>query len=269
VIDRVDWPCRVETHYSEVNLGCGVRPFTGLSWVFEQVDRCIILEDDCLPDVSFFRFCDELLERYVDDERVVAVSGDNFFPGGRPGRGSYYGSIYPFMWGWATWRRVWSRVDFKLSAWPALRGTAWLPDRLADPRAAGYWSARFDFACDGRQRDIWDIAWVFACWRAGGMTLHPRVNLVQNIGFGEDSTHTNQGGHFLSIPAQGMHFPLKHPSHLRVEQAFDRRVFERVFMPRPPLWRRAMSRLKSGLRWSIGDRMCRWVWGGKSGPVAR
>jgi hypothetical protein len=105
IIDQVDWECEVLTNYSDVNLGCRHRVSSGLDWVFEQVEEAIILEDDCLPHPTFFRFCEELLEWYRHDHRIVAISGDNFQNGHQSGEFSYYFSRYVHIWGWATWRR--------------------------------------------------------------------------------------------------------------------------------------------------------------------
>ncbi|MGC1799486.1 MAG: hypothetical protein WA701_03795, partial [Solirubrobacterales bacterium] len=131
VVEAVDWPCELMTDYSEVNLGCGKRISSGLDWVFDSVEEAIVLEDDCLPHPSFFRFCEELLKRYRAEERVVHVSGDNFQSAGRAGGAvgrllrlagrswspSYYFSRYAHVWGWASWRRAWSDYDFEMTAW--------------------------------------------------------------------------------------------------------------------------------------------------------
>ena len=241
-MERVDWPCHVVTNFSDQNLGCGMRPFTGISWVFEQVDRCIILEDDCLPDPSFFPYCEELLERYRDEEKVVSITGDNFLKGGWRGPSSYTFSIYPFGWGWATWRRAWRNMDYTLRDWPALRETAWLETALQSPRAARYWSALFDTVAGGRRNDIWDYQWIYSCWRMGGMVAYPRVNLVENTGWGADSTHTREVNQVQCVKADRMQFPLRHPERLDINRSVDGVLFERVMCPKMPLWRRLLHR---------------------------
>ena len=248
VIDRVDWPCRVLKNYSDINMGCGIRPFSGISWVFEQVDRCIILEDDCLPDPSFFRFCSELLDRYENDMRVSMISGDNFIQRTLPVKhDSYYASVYPLIWGWATWRRAWQNVDFELKEWPALKETSWLRDYLRDELPARYWTARFNYVVGGKQRDIWDIAWVFACWRAGGMVIHPVVNLVRNIGWDAGATHTAEPVEDLIVRSQQMRFPLRHPAHLQIDKRADRLMFEKIYSPPLGLWERLKWRHTYGI----------------------
>src|SRR5579871_4386735 len=111
VAEEVDWPCQVLTEYSDVNLGCRHRPASGLDWVFSQVEEAIILEDDCVPHPSFFRFCSELLSRYRDDARIGTIAGTNVQGGRKRGGASYYFSKYPTIWGWASWRRAWALYD--------------------------------------------------------------------------------------------------------------------------------------------------------------
>ena len=235
VTEAVDWPCRVHRLYADTNLGCGVRPATGISWVFEHVEDCIILEDDCVPDPTFFRFCDELLERYRHDERVMTISGDQFVS--RPlFAGSYGFSRFPLTWGWATWRRAWRHFDYTLAQWPARRGTPWLRDLLRNERAAWYWSARFNYAEAGCRRDIWDIQWIFATWVNDGVCVYPDRNLVANVGFGDDSTHTKGEPGFADQAAVPMAFPLTHPAGIILDPRYDRALFETAICA-PPSFR--------------------------------
>lgn len=132
IIDQVDWDCEVLTNFSDINLGCRQRISSGLDWVFEQVEEAIILEDDCLPDPSFFPYCQELLERYRDTPEVMMISGNNFQFGHNPVEHSYYFSHYGHVWGWATWRRAWQKYDNSLAQWPQLRNTNWLQKRLSN-----------------------------------------------------------------------------------------------------------------------------------------
>jgi hypothetical protein len=126
VINRVNWDCDVSTNYAETNLGCKQRVSSGLDWVFGLVEKAIILEDDCLPEPTFFHFCQELLERYCDDWRVMHISGDNFQLGHRRSSDSYYFSRYSHVWGWATWQRAWKFYDVEMKLWPDFRDRNWL-----------------------------------------------------------------------------------------------------------------------------------------------
>ena len=215
VVEQIDWDCEVLRNYADTNLGCGVRPASGISWVFEHVDRAIILEDDCLPDPSFYRFCDEMLERYQDDERVMMVSGDNFLLGQREVPHSYFLHTYAGMRGWATWRRAWRHHDMAIRQWPALREASWLADILPDPRAVRYWQSVFEKVhASAGDIDIWDAQWYFALWSQHGLAVAPRVNLVSNIGFRPDATHTKGKGRLGNLTAGTLTWPLSHPDQI-------------------------------------------------------
>ena len=236
VIERIDWPCEVVKKYSDINLGCGRGPTTGIDWVFEQTDRAIILEDDCLPHASFFRYCDELLELYGDDERIMQITGSNFQRGHKRGDASYFLSHFKICWGWATWRRAWRHMDMGVKRWSALRDTSWLADLVGDVRVAQHWAAKFEGAYRARGMiDYWDYQWLFATWVHNGLCIMPNVNLISNIGFGEDATHTTwTGSKWANLPLAEMPFPLQHPSSmLRDKQADDFFIQEVLLMDMP------------------------------------
>jgi hypothetical protein len=247
-VERVDWECEVLINYSEVNLGCKLRPATGIQWVFEQVEQAIIFEDDCLPHPTFFRYCDELLERYRDDERVMMISGDNFQQGRSRTTYSYYFSRYVHCWGWASWRRAWRYFDVEIKLWPMLRETAWLMDILGDEEAALYWRAIFDGVFEGRITRAWDYQWLFACWSQSGLAVTPDVNLISNIGFGDDATHTVTQGGMINLPVAGMEFPLRHPPYVVRHREADEFNFRNVFaQQRPGLYPRIKRKLASAV----------------------
>lgn len=212
IIERVDWECEVLTNYSEVNLGCKRRVASGLGWVFEQAAEAIVLEDDCLPHPTFFRFCDELLEKYREDERVMLISGDNFLRGEKETPDSYYFSRYALTWGWASWRRAWRYYDVDMKLWPQLRGTRWLLDLHGDPLAASYWADVLEEVYASERTRTWDYQLAFACWAFNGLAITPAVNMVTNIGFGAEATHMTMDTSLVSnLPALEMQFPLRHP----------------------------------------------------------
>src|SRR5271157_208695 len=210
VLEMVDWDCEILTNYSEVNLGCKIRVASGLNWVFDNADEAVILEDDCIPHPSFFRFCEEMLERYRNDPRIMSISGNSFQAGRNRTSCNYYFSRYTHVWGWASWQRAWSHYEVGMNQWPTGRDLNWLQDFLGDQRAVRYWSYIFQRAYEGL--DTWDYAWMFTCWMSNALSIVPNVNLVSNIGFGPRSTHTTQtGSRFANISAEEMIFPLKHP----------------------------------------------------------
>lgn len=213
IIDRIDWDCEVLKNYSEINLGCEQRVSSGLDWVFQTVETAIILEDDCLPHPTFFRFCAELLAKYRDEPRVMAISGDNFqFDQNSETDKSYYFSRYPHCWGWATWRRAWQHYDVKMTQWPQVRQTDWLPNILPDVESVKYWSTIFEKVYSVGL-NTWDYAWTFTCWMHRGLTILPNVNLVSNIGFGAEASHTKDvNSIFANMPVNEINFPLLHPT---------------------------------------------------------
>ena len=211
IIDLVDWDCELLTNFSDINLGCKRRVSSGIDWIFEQVEEAIILEDDCLPHPSFFRFCEELLERYRHDQRIGMISGDNFQFGHRRNNDSYYFSKYVHIWGWATWRDRWqSSYDVELKKWPAIRDGGWLVDILANKKEAAGWIGIFERMYRG-EIDTWDYQWVFANWLESRLNVMPNVNLISNIGFGVNATHTVTDSQLANLPIDEVLFPLEHP----------------------------------------------------------
>lgn len=229
ILRRIDWACDVRTNFSDVNLGCRRRVSSGLEWVFSQVQEAIILEDDCLPDPTFFRFCHELLARYRDEPRIAMISGDNFQHGRRRTSFSYYFSMIPHIWGWASWRRAWRFFDVTMQAWPMLRQTNWLRDLLGNEPVADFYHKLFERGYRG-EVDTWDIQWVFACFLQGGLTILPRRNLVTNIGFGPNATHTRDAdARESNLPVVPMEFPLKHPPRIARQIEADEFTFKHQF----------------------------------------
>ena len=213
IIDRVDWECEVLTNYSDVNLGCKTRVSSGLDWVFDRVESAIILEDDCLPDPSFFLFCEKLLNYYREDERIMVISGDNFQFGRKRTDYSYYFSRYNHCWGWATWKRAWQHYDIEMKLWQQISQGSWLECILERPKAVKYWRNFFQAAYE-ENINTWALRWTLSCWLQSGLTILPNVNLVSNIGFGQEATHTvdsNSQNPLANIPTEKMYFPLQHP----------------------------------------------------------
>ena len=230
IVEGVDWDCEVLKNYSDLNLGCGKRPATGITWVFEQVEETIILEDDCLPHPSFFRFCQDLLDYYRNDQRIMAISGDNFQFGRKRTEYSYYFSRYNHIWGWASWRRAWKYFDYDLKLWPKIRKENWITSILENRKVVKYWTKNFQRTYEG-DTTVWDYRWTFACWIQNGLTILPNVNLVSNIGFGEDATHTIASkSRVANLPVKEMNFPLKHPPfllrHVEADDFTDRNLFD-------------------------------------------
>jgi hypothetical protein len=238
IIEQVDWPCEVLRHYSDVNLGCGRRPATGISWAFEQVEEAIILEDDCVPHATFFPFCAELLERFRDDERIMQICGSNRVSA-NPTPWSYFFSRYNPCWGWATWRRAWRHFDYDITMWASLRHTPWLSYVVGDTRAAKFWQPIFARAAATTQKDYWDYQWTFACWTQSGLSIWPAANLITNIGLGPDATHTKSRRNPSAYrPTFPMCFPLQHPTYVMPESYTDALFLNTLERPAPSPYKR-------------------------------
>jgi hypothetical protein len=228
VLDMIDWPCEVLTNFADSNLGCRRRVSSGLDWVFEQVEEAIILEDDCLPDETFFPFCTELLERYRNDERVGMICGSNFQSGKRRSPHSYFFGLHTTVWGWASWRRAWQRYDVKMSRWPELRDEPWLLDLLRNPVAFTYWRDVFEGTFNG-DYDTWDWQLFFSLWSQDMLALIPDRNLVSNIGFGVEATRTQDSlPSMASLPVRPMDFPLAHPPKVSLNREADDYSFKQI-----------------------------------------
>jgi len=229
IIDRVDWDCEVLKNYADVNLGCKRRVSSGLNWVFEQVGEAIILEDDCLPHETFFPFCTELLERYRHDERVSMICGSNFQGGKRRSPYSYFFGLHVTVWGWASWRRVWRHYDVAMQRWAQLRETSWLADLLMNPTAVKYWQQTFEGAFRG-DYDTWDWQLFFAWWSHNMLAVIPDRNLVSNIGFGTQASHTRDSLPSMArLPLQGITFPLNHPPEVSLDRDADNFSFRQIY----------------------------------------
>ena len=223
IIKRVDWDCEVITNFADRNMGCKLRVSSGIDWIFEQVEEAIILEDDCLPDPSFFRFCDEMLERYRDNERVGMVSGGNLQFGRHRGIGSYYFSKYTHIWGWASWRRAWKHYDRDITHWPEFKAQGLLEQMFATPGEQTYWQNSFQWVHEG-SLDTWDVSWTFTALTHGLLQVVPNVNLISNIGFGADATHTHVVGVHANLPTEAIEFPLQHPTFVLPNLEADRYI---------------------------------------------
>ena len=222
IVENVDWDCTVFKDYATENLGCKDRPTTGLKWVFEHTDKAIILEDDCLPHPSFFQYCQKLLEHYKDDERVNIISGSNFFSELSDKKESYYFSIFHHFWGWATWKRSWENYDIEMINWPKLKAKHYIEVIVKHKQSAKYCETLFDEVYTNKLSNAWDYQWIYSSWINYGVAIIPSNNLISNIGFGEDATHTKDPRNIRSnVRAEGIEFPLIHPAKVERKVGAD------------------------------------------------
>ncbi|WPP42029.1 hypothetical protein SK066_03415 [Paenibacillus hunanensis] len=223
IIEDIDWQCEVYTDFSDTNLGCKQRIASGLDWVFEQVETAIILEDDCLPNASFFEYSQQLLHEYYDDARIMGISGTKALPDAIGTENSYYFSRYAYIWGWATWRRAWKLFDKDMQAWPAMRAHNGLLPILNDIDMVKYWERMFGETYEGKI-DSWAYPWLLSCWVHRGLFIIPGVNMISNVGYGEQATHTTEVDHLANIPVEEIRFPLTHPTEVLQHTELDHRL---------------------------------------------
>lgn len=222
----IDWPCELHLLFRDENLGCKKAVSEAITWFFDHEEEGIILEDDCLPDPSFFEFCEELLEKYRYENSVMAIGGNCFFHKKKPSfmpKDSYYFSKHVEIWGWATWRRAWKKYDGNISNWSQLANSDWLYMLGGGSKEfSSYWRRTFEGVYRG-EVDTWDSQWVFSVWFNNGLSILPTKNLVANIGFNENATHTKEGDGILdNLPMEQMKFPLDHPSEVQQNHKIDR-----------------------------------------------
>lgn len=208
--DSIDWDCKVYTLYQIKNLGGKWGGYTAIKWFFENVKEGIILEDDDVPDQSFFPFCQELLEKYRNDARIGTISGDNFQFGRNKTQDSYYFSKYLHGWGWATWKRVWESFDIYLTDWLEKRNTDWIGDFLDDPKEYPFWTSTLDRMYSGT-KDAWDYQFSYCLWKNYMLNIIPNNNLITNIGF--EGTHSHNP--MVNQKRESMRFPLVHPDKIK------------------------------------------------------
>jgi hypothetical protein len=230
IVDVIDWPCEVSQIFSPTNLGVKARIESGLDAVFADVGEAIVVEDDCLPHPSFFKYAEELLDRYRPVERVMTISGTRPALLETDGPESYVFSQYSLTWGWATWRRAWARYDGQMRDWPARRDSDWLQARLGNDDDSRYWSYIFETNYEAGLAGHWDYAWLFSSWQHDALAIHPRVNLVTNIGFDAEATHTTTMNRDIAdLPAGDLPFPLAHPGVVEPNAAADRALSQLMF----------------------------------------
>lgn len=188
VMENIDWDCEVKTLFREKNLGCKYAVSGAITWFFENEEQGIILEDDCLPSQSFFWYCEELLNKYKNDETVYLISGDARGPESFGMKEDYGFCKYPMIWGWASWARVWQNYDPEISDWPKVRDT--LPASISTYKpTVSFWKRTFE-QLYRKEIDTWDFQFAYLLLKNGGKCIVPRLNLISNIGFGADATHT-------------------------------------------------------------------------------
>lgn len=224
IVKQVDWPCEVHRLFREKNVGCGFGPAGAISWAFENEDYLIVLEDDCLPSQSFFRFCNEMLQRYKDDERVNIVSGRSHQHGSKFfNKYDYVFTHYAHTWGWATWKRVWNQFDIYMKDFPEWIENGGSMNVLEKEMAVGT-DKSLSLIYNDIEKEVthsWDSQWYYTRLKTGGLGIVPCRNLIHNIGAG--GTHTLS---YDKLPLEEMPLTIRHPSFVVINGDYEQYHYE-------------------------------------------
>ncbi|MFA5158289.1 MAG: hypothetical protein WC451_03855 [Patescibacteria group bacterium] len=229
IVNEIDWDCEVSTLFREKNLGLKVAVSSAIDWFFKNENEGIILEDDCLPNPTFFRYCSELLEKYRNVDQVKMISGDNFQFGWKNSDDSYYFSKYCNIWGWATWKRAWKEYDLEMKSYPEFVKSNKIDQVFKDKSVRRYWRAVLDRVFSA-EINTWDYQWVFCVWSHNGLAINPSINLVANLGCNSGTNTAGQeNSEVADMKSYAMKFPLKHPTSISQSVEADDRFSSQFF----------------------------------------
>lgn len=236
VLTSIDWDCQIFTLFRDENKGLRRGVSDAIDWFFRQEEMGIVLEDDCMPDPSFFPFCETLLKRYEHEPAVMHITGSNLAEQLTFNKiESYFFSRYTFVWGWASWRRAWEKMSLNLDGYEQFVAGRKIATLTGDVMAQDYLLDKFD-ATRNNRNNSWAYAWFYSMLKAGGLSVVPTKNLVQNTGIGaSDATHTNRKDEKAAIAASSVAFPLIHPRQIRNIPDLDREIFYHSLKSRPRL----------------------------------
>ena len=217
----IDWDCQVYYLFNDSNFGCKHAVSAAIKWFFENEEMGIILEDDCLPSIDFFKFCEITLERYMDDEKIFHIGGTNF---GKPSNNNLlHFSKYPLIWGWASWRRAWNYYDVDMLDYPLKRKSNFLKV-IFSKNEIEYWISNLDKAYNN-EIDTWDYQWFYTIWNNQALTILPDINLIKNIGFNPNATHTTESNKlFNNMKSGSLNFKVPIPTDIKINDKLDEEI---------------------------------------------
>lgn len=225
IVSHIDWDCDLKTFFREKNQGCKKAVSAAITWFFDHVEKGIILEDDCLPAQSFFSFCRDMLDQYENDERIMQISGTNLRGKWRDDMLDYFFSYYGGIWGWASWRRAWKFFDVDMQAWNDPRSAESIQNVLANRKQFVTRRKVFESVYRG-EIDTWDYQWSYARLINSGLSLVPSRNLISNIGFNQQATHTTYQSHLANQPIYEIKHPLRANSYVVADRTYDKAFYE-------------------------------------------
>ncbi len=231
IIDLIDWECEIKTLFRNENLGCKIAVSSAIDWFFENEEQGIILEDDCLPNESFYIYCETLLNYYASNERIMHISGNNFQDGNVRGNGSYYFSNYNHIWGWATWKRAWKAYNVDLSFLTETETETLIEKQFDTKKERLFWNNIFKKVIN-KTIGTWDYQWTYAVWKNNGLSILPNKNMIANIGFNNNGTHTS-GVDILGLSNMKTFSISKiiHPTEIEINKKADKYGLDHYFNP--------------------------------------
>lgn len=259
IVEMIDWDCEVHTRYSEINQGCGMGPFSAINWVFQFEDEAIILEDDCIASASFFTFCDLMLERYRNDERIFMITGCNFELETQNNKNSYFFGLSGTNWGWATWKRNWDKMDYNCSWIESKDIVKHLKEMFKREssskykRELRYFEETYRRLKSGENISYWDVQWQAIRYLNHQLSIIPAKNLITNIGLGPTSTHAKHRRiperyystvgeiHFGYNTRYELTFPLTHPAYVQRNYEYDDKIDKNIS---PSIFKKVLIKLR-------------------------
>lgn len=226
VENHIDWECEVHKNYAESNMGCKERVHTGISWVLENEESTIILEDDVVPMPEFFIYCQVMLKHYKDNDKVMMVSGTNLLKEVEV-KNQYTFSCFSSIWGWATWKRAWEKYDVDIKEWPRVHKEGSF--KCVQSGLAYMFLKRNMDSVYNHVKDTWDIQWDFCRHYYRGLGVVPKENMIKNIGFDrEDATHTT-GSSTEDFSYGSIEFPIKFNVPVKRNIEYDRAYIKKNY----------------------------------------
>ncbi len=234
----IDWECEVHRNYTDLNIGLGQRIRSGLDWVFSIVDSSIILEDDCVATLPFYFFCEELLKKYCNDKRIMHISGTNYTPESNPDFGSYFFSKYGHIWGWATWARAWTLMDYDMKYWDNLRKRQTLKS-IFSLKEYNYFVKIFNSYFYDNNKP-WGQRWFYSRMVNSGLSIIPAKNLVSNIGISGTNSDKKNWAHFQDVDSS---FKItSHPGFIISDSKYDEYHFKNIIHRKKSLYHRILHK---------------------------
>ncbi len=236
ILKEVNWNCEVKYKINKNNLGCRISVSSAISWLFENEDVGIILEDDCIPSQSFFKFCQKMLNKYEKNNEIFVISGSNFQKNKFIGDGDYYFSKYAHCWGWATWKRAWYHYDDSMKFWNNFKEKDIWKKIHKNNLERKYWERIFNNV-KNKKIDSWAYVWLASVWNFNGITITPNINLISNIGFNKDATNTLSAGKNSDFThSKEFKNDIKDPGKIIINTEADEFVFNNHFNGKYNFW---------------------------------